>query len=366
MGTIHSIKVDGEEIIPDLRYNIAPHNFVHRGKEGFGLREAVNKILNRKKEIEELEIAENKALERRKEERKELDKKREEYYEKHMKEETERINRLVEGYNNKLKEINEAPADERPKMLSKLYRFSQKNKHLRVTITSFGTLNAINCHKYPPELEYPKCEIEESSEIYYDSPTIPTLPSGYKPYNYRKYFNQTVKTYQGQLDVHKKLVNSIRGLLGPKDKYTVNEFKDTISNFKFKKDLINSIVCKLNDDLDYKSLTEVQKYSLFRYKETFRTRSHRVLGKHVKHKSNVIFHLLRLVSCDPNPDNFPLKRKVSNEKTETEIEAVFQDIGWECRPMGDYTNDVISLIINLSNYFLRFKSKSTRSTLECV
>ena len=37
-----------------------------------------------------------------------------------------------------------------------------------------------------PELEYPKYEEnEESCEIYYDSPTITTLPAGYKPYNYR-------------------------------------------------------------------------------------------------------------------------------------------------------------------------------------
>ena len=53
VGTIHSVNVDSEEIIPDLRYNIAPHKLVHRGKEGFGLKEAVDKILSQKKEIEE-------------------------------------------------------------------------------------------------------------------------------------------------------------------------------------------------------------------------------------------------------------------------------------------------------------------------
>ena len=72
VGTIHSINVDGEEIIPDLRYNIAPHKFVHRGNEGFGLKEAVDKIFNLKKENEEM----NKELERRKEE---MNKKQEEY-----------------------------------------------------------------------------------------------------------------------------------------------------------------------------------------------------------------------------------------------------------------------------------------------
>ena len=91
MGTIHSINVDGEEIIPNLRCNIAPHKFVHRGSEGFGLREAADKILNQKKENEESEISENKEHERRKKEREEMEQKRKEYYEKHMKEETERL-----------------------------------------------------------------------------------------------------------------------------------------------------------------------------------------------------------------------------------------------------------------------------------
>ena len=63
-------------------------------------------------------------------------------------------------------------------------------------------------------MEYPKYEEnEEHCEIYYDSPTMTTLPAGYKPYNYTKYFNQTIKTYQGHLDVDKKLINSILGLL---------------------------------------------------------------------------------------------------------------------------------------------------------
>ena len=80
--------------------------------------------------------------------------------------------------------------------------------------------------------------------------------------------------------------------------------------------MVNSLVCKLNGDSDYKSLTEVQKSSLFKYYEIFRNQSYEVLGKHVKYKFNV---LLRLVGCDPNPNDFPLNGRVSDERTETEI-----------------------------------------------
>ena len=42
----------------------------------------------------------------------------------------------------------------------------QRDKHLGVTITSFGTFDEINLPKYPPELEYPEYkEIVEDNEI---------------------------------------------------------------------------------------------------------------------------------------------------------------------------------------------------------
>ena len=48
VGTINSVNLDGREITPELKYNIAPPKFVHRGHECFGLREAVDRILNKK------------------------------------------------------------------------------------------------------------------------------------------------------------------------------------------------------------------------------------------------------------------------------------------------------------------------------
>ena len=160
VGSIHCVNIDGKEIIPDLRYNIAPHTFVHHGGEGFSLREAVNSIINQKKEIEET----NKELELKKNE---MNKKRKKYYEKNMKEEIERINRLRDFYERKLEEIREAPIDIRPNMLRKLYKNSQKNEHLEVTITSFGIINEASYPKYPPEVE-----IKVRSNVEYDTPTM--------------------------------------------------------------------------------------------------------------------------------------------------------------------------------------------------
>ena len=73
-----------------------------------------------------------------------------------MKEETERLNTLVDWYLFKLKEIREAPIDDRPRTLERLYRISKKNKHLGVTITRAGVINPVSYPEYPPELELPK------------------------------------------------------------------------------------------------------------------------------------------------------------------------------------------------------------------
>ena len=118
------------------------------------LKEAVDSILNKKE-------SKNKELERRNIEKEEIENKRKEYYEAHMKEEMERLNKLVDWYEFKLNEIREAPVDSRPRKLEKLYQSSEKNKHLGVTITRAGTLNPANYPGYPPELKLHEYEGNE-------------------------------------------------------------------------------------------------------------------------------------------------------------------------------------------------------------
>ena len=98
-----------------------------------------------------------------------------------MKEEMERLNKLVDLYKFKLDEIREAPVDSRPRKLEKLYQYSEKNKHLGVMITRAGTLNPVTYPGYPPELELHEYEDSEQ-DVFYDAPTASSLPAGCKPY----------------------------------------------------------------------------------------------------------------------------------------------------------------------------------------
>ena len=90
---IHSISDDGNGwIVTDKRYVVMPWKMVTRHGKNMGPcttgRGEVDSILNKKE-------SEAKEHERREREKEEIEKKNKEYYEAHMKEETERLDKLV-------------------------------------------------------------------------------------------------------------------------------------------------------------------------------------------------------------------------------------------------------------------------------
>ena len=115
-----------------------------------------------------------------------------------MKEETERLNKLVDWYECKLNEISEAPVDSRSRKLEKLYGCSERDKDSRVTITKAGTLAPVNYPGYPPELELHEYEDSEE-DVFCNAPTASSLPAGCKPYNQLDYFKKIIRAYQDEM-----------------------------------------------------------------------------------------------------------------------------------------------------------------------
>ena len=97
-------------MVTDERHVVMPWKMVTRHGKNMALEEAIDSILNRQE-------SQAKERERRNKEKEKIEKKRKEYYEAHMKEETERLNKLVDWYKFKLDEIREAPVDSRPRKL---------------------------------------------------------------------------------------------------------------------------------------------------------------------------------------------------------------------------------------------------------
>ena len=89
---VHSVSDDGNGwIVTDGRYVVMPWKMVTRHGKNMTLAEAVDWILSQKEsETRERKIGLEKG--------EEIEKKRKEYYEAHMKEETERLNNLIDWY----------------------------------------------------------------------------------------------------------------------------------------------------------------------------------------------------------------------------------------------------------------------------
>ena len=222
---IHSVPDGDKEIVTNERYVVMPWKMVTRHGKNMSLKEVVDGIFSRQaseaKEHEE------------KREKEEIGKKHKEYYEVHMKEETERLNKLVDLYKFKLDEIREAPVDSRPRKLEKLYRYSEANKDSSVTITRPRTLNLIDYPKYPPELKLHEYENNNEENPFYDAPTASSLPAGCKPYNQLDYFKQIIRAYQSRDQDAAKYVEKVKALIDkPLDKLELGHIRLAMAKVK--------------------------------------------------------------------------------------------------------------------------------------
>ena len=179
------------------------------------LTEAVDSIFSQK---------ESEAKERERREREEIESKRKEYYETHMKKETERLNNWVNWYEVKLNEIREAPVDSRLQMLERLlYRVSEKNKNCGVTITSAGVINPLSYPEYPPDLKIPEyksldCVCPDPCGIHKENPfcDVPTASSsnaGSKAYDRMDCFRKVVRAYCGVDEGASKYFKKVKALI---------------------------------------------------------------------------------------------------------------------------------------------------------
>ena len=303
---INGISDGNEEIVTNERYVVMPWKMVTRHGTNMTLKEAVDRILNKKE-------SKNKELERRNREQEEIESEHKEYYEKHMKEETERLNKLVDWYKCKLKEINKAPVDSRPRKLRKLCQCSEKNKDLGVTITRLGTLNPVDYPKYPPELELP--EYEDNEEIvFYDALTVSSLPAGYKPNNQVDYFKKLIKAYNGYDSDAVKYVKKVNALIDkPLDELELEDVRAIRKTLKFPRKLDISLVYQLTRRLPHEELEYDDERIITHLYDTFCNESIKLLGKTVGCRTNVLYHLLKKIGKEPNADLFPLMKEASHQ-----------------------------------------------------
>ena len=320
---IHSVSDGDKEIVTNERYVVMPWKVVTRHGKNMSLKEAVDGIFSRHE-------SEAKERERREREREKIEKKCKEYYETHMKKEMDRLNSLLDWFKLKLDKIREAPVDDRPRMLERVYRISEKNKHLGVTITRAGVINPINYPVYPPESKLPADNNEENP--FYDGPKPGSLPAGCKPFNQLDYFKKIDRAYQGQDQDAVKYVKKVKDLIDkPLDKLQLKDVRLAMAKVKCPRKLDISVFYRLTRRLPHKGLgyDDYDEALLLQFYDTFCNESIKLLGKMVRCRTNILYHLLKKIGKEPNADLFQFMKGAGHQRTEEEIEFVFKSLSWD-------------------------------------
>ena len=171
---------------------------------------------------------------------------------------------------------------------------------------------------------------EDNGEIaFYDAPTASSLPAGYRPSNQLDYFRQVIKAYNGYDSDAVKYVRKLKALIDkPLDELELGHVRLAMAKVKCPRKLDISVFYQLTRRLPHEDLNYDDKRLLIHFYNTFRTESIKLLGKAVRYRVNVLYHLLAKIGKEPNADLFQFMKGPSNQRTEVEIEFVFEHLGW--------------------------------------
>ena len=67
--------------------------------------------------------------------------------------------------------------------------------------------------------------------------------------------------------------------------------------------------------------------------DTFCNESIKLLGKMVRCRTNVLYHILKKLGKEPKADHFQFMKGPAHQRTEEEIKFVFDHFGWDCSPI---------------------------------
>ena len=156
--------------------------------------------------------------------------------------------------------------------------------------------------------------------------------SGYpinRRYSQLDYFKKTIKAYQGRDADAVKYVESVRALIDkPLDELELEDVRAIRKKVKFPRKLDISVFYQLTGRLPHEELEFQEEDFIVHFYDTFVAASIKLLGKMVRCRINVLYHLLKKTGKEPNADLFPFMKGVSHQRTQEEIKFVFNHLGW--------------------------------------
>ena len=228
-------------------------------------------------------------------------------------------------------------------MLERLYRISKKNKHLGVTITRAGLINLVNYPKYPPELEIPgykslDCVCLDPCRIHEENRLVLEEYSSYHPikrgYDQLNNFKKLIRAYDGHDSNAVKYVKKVEAVIDkPLDKLELKDIRAIMNKVKCpcKSDIL--VFYQLTGRLPHEGLEFKDEDFIIHFYGTFMAASIKLLGKMVRCRTNVLYHILKKIGKEPNADHFQFMKGPSHQQTKEEIKFIFENLGWDYSPM---------------------------------
>ena len=160
------------------------------------------------------------------------------------------------------------------------------------------------------------------------------MPAGYKQHNQLDYFNKLIKAYNGYDSDAVEYVKKVKALIDkPLDEIEFGHVRLAMKKVKCPRKLDISVFCRLTGRLPHGQLEYDDERIITHLYDTFCNESIKLLGKTVRYRVNVLYHLLAKIGKEPNADLFPFMKGASHQRTEEEVEFVFTHLGWNYSPV---------------------------------
>ena len=119
------------------------------------------------------------------------------------------------------------------------------------------------------------------------------MPAGCKPYSQLDYFRQIIRAYQGRDEDAVKYVKKVKALIDkPLDKLELKHIGLAMAKVKCPRKLDISVFYQLTRRLPHEGLDYNDERLLIHFYVSFCHESIKLLGKMVRCRTNVLYHLL--------------------------------------------------------------------------
>ena len=131
-----------------------------------------------------------------------------------------------------------------------------------------------------------------------------------------------------------KYVKKVKELIDkPLDELKLRHIRLAMAKGKCPRKLDISVFYQLTRRLLHEDVNCDDERLLIHFYDTFCNESIKLLGKMVRCRTNVLYHLLDKIGKGPNAGLFQFMKGPSHQRTEEEIELVFKNLGWGYSPI---------------------------------